>query len=189
MAKFATAALGSAAPLPTSLFIDPIVAARTVFNDERTHRLSCFQHWGDPDDYVCGIGMNPSGAAEDRSDPTFDAMCRRARAWGAGAHWQLNVMSIRGTYSADLAKAQSVSLPENDDWIRRVAPKARLVIVHWGNPGHDSGRGPKVERLLREVCDPAKVFCFGKNLNGAPTHSLYQRMDAPLLPFFPADSA
>jgi hypothetical protein len=93
-------------------------------------------------------------------------------------------MSIRGTYSADLSKAGVVNLPENDEWIRRIAAKARLVVVGWGNPGHKSGRGPEVAKILREVCDPSKVMCFGRNLNGSPVHPLYQRHDAPLFPFF-----
>lgn len=129
--------------------------------------------------------MNPSGAAEDVSDNTVDGMCKRARDyWGVGAYYQLNVMSIRGTYSDDLAKVSVVNLPENDDWIRRIASKARLVVVSWGNPGHKSGRGIEVANILREVCDPAKVVCFGRNKNGSPVHPLYQRLDAPLFPYF-----
>lgn len=183
--RYARAAIGTSAPLPSTL-VDPIVAERTIFNADRTHRFTLFRYWGPHiDDYACGISMNPSGAAEDVGDPTVDGMCKRAREhWGVGAYYQLNAMSIRGTYSADLAKAGLVNLPENDEWIRRIASRARLVVVSWGNPGHKSGRGPVVEKILREVCDPAKVFCFGKNKNGSPVHPLYQRLDAPLLPFF-----
>lgn len=180
----ATAAIGSSAP-PPQLSVDPIVAERTIFNSDRTHRMTLFRHWGNIDDFACGISMNPSGAAEDVGDPTVDGMCRRAREyWGVGAYYQLNVMSIRGTYSADLAKTAMVNLPENDDWIRKIASRARLVVVSWGNPGRNSGRGQAVEEILREVCDPTKVVCFGKNKNGSPVHPLYQRTDAPLLPYF-----
>jgi hypothetical protein len=112
-------------------------------------------------------------------------MARRAREyWGVGAYYQLNVMSIRGTYSADLAKSAIINLPENDEWIRRIAAKARFVVVSWGNPGHLSGRGPAVESILRKVCNPAKVLCFGRNKNGSPVHPLYQRLDTPLVPYF-----
>jgi hypothetical protein len=182
--RHATAEIGTSAPRP-SLSVDPIVAARTIFNSDRTHRLTLFRHWGDIDEFACGVCMNPSGAAEEVGDPTVDGMCRRAREhWHVGAYYQLNVLSIRGTYSADLAKAGLSNLPENDELIRRIASKARLVVVGWGNPGHKSGRGPQVEKILREVCDPARVVCFGKNKNGSPVHPLYQRLDAPLLPFF-----
>lgn len=182
--RHATAAIGSAAPKPQG-FVDQLVAERTVFSDDRTHRFTLFRYWGDPDDYVCGINMNPSGAAEIEGDATVDAMCRRAKdLWGAGAYWQLNCMSIRGTYSKDLDRSEVLNLPENDEWIRKIAPKARMVVVGWGNPGHRSGRGPEVERLLREVCDPSKVFCFGRNKNMSPVHPLFIRHDAPLQRFF-----
>lgn len=183
--KLATAAIGTSAPPPSHL-VDPLVAERTVFNADRTHRFTLFRHWGDIDDYACGISMNPSGAAEEDTDRTVEGMCRRAREhWGVGAYYQLNVMSIRGTYSKDLAKTEVVNLPDNDEWIRRIASKARIVVVSWGKPGQKSGRGAVVEKILREVCDPAKVVCFGRNMDGSPVHPLYQRTDAPLLPFFP----
>lgn len=180
----ATAAIGESAPMPSSM-VDPIVAERTIFNEDRTHRLTLFRYWGDVEDFAVGICMNPSGAAEEAGDQTVDGMSKRAREqWNVGAYYQLNVMSIRGTYSADLAKASVVNLQENDEWIRSIAPKARFVVVGWGNPGHKSGRGPEVEKILREVCEPEKVFCFGWNKNGSPVHPLYQKLDAPLLPYF-----
>ncbi|HEU4372894.1 MAG TPA: DUF1643 domain-containing protein [Telluria sp.] len=184
MSNSAIAALGSPAPLP-ALPVDPLIAKRTVFSNDRTHRFALFRYWGDPDDYACGIGMNPSGAAEDVGDPTVNGMvCRARKHWGAGAYFQLNVMSVRGTHSSDLAKTAVVNLRENDEWIRRIAAKARLVVVCWGNRGHASGRGPTVEAIVREVCDPKKVFCFGKNKNGSPVHPLYQLTDARLVPYF-----
>lgn len=184
VAKTATAAIGSSAPLP-GVMVDPLIAERTVFNTDRTHRFTLFRYWGNHDDFACGISMNPSGAAEDVGDPTVDGMARRAKEhWGVGAYYQLNVMSIRGTYSSDLAITAVINLPENDEWIRRIAAKARFVVVSWGNPGHASGRGPAVEAILRKVCGPEKVLCFGKNKNGSPVHPLYQRRDAPLIPYF-----
>lgn len=182
--KHATAAIGSAAP-PPGANIDPLVLERTRFNADRSHRFTLFRYWGDPDDYACGISMNPSGAAEDVGDATVDGMVKRARLyWGVGAYYQLNVMSIRGTYSKDLAGTAEVNLAENDVWIREIAAKAKLVVVSWGVPGQKSGRGAAVTRILREVCEPGKVFCFGLNKDGSPIHPLYQRLDAPLLPFF-----
>lgn len=182
--KRATASIGEAAPLPSPL-VDPIIAERTIFSADRTHRVTLFRYWDNIDVYALGICMNPSGAAEEVGDNTVDGMVKRARDhWGVGAYFQMNVMTIRGTYSSELAKAGQVNVPENDEWIKRLAPKARMVVVGWGNPGHKSGRGPVVAQLLREICDPSKVVCFGKNKNGSPVHPLYQRLDAPLLPFF-----
>lgn len=176
--------MGQAASLP-GLFVDPLVLERTVFNSDRTHRFTWFRHWGNPDDYVAGICMNPSGASEDKTDRTVEKMVKFSRElWGAGAYYQLNAMSIRGTYSDELAGVTQVSLPENDEWIRRITPRARFVVVGWGNPAEENGRGREVAKILREVCDPAKVFCFGINQNGSPKHPLYQGFKTPLTPFF-----
>lgn len=184
MSNYATAAIGSPAPMPT-LSVDPLIAKRTVFSADRTHRFTLFRYWGNPDDYACGISMNPSGAAEGVGDRTVNGMVRRAQEqWGVGAYYQLNVMSIRGTYSSGLATTAVVNHKDNDEWIRRISARARIVVVSWGNPGHRSGRGLVVETILREVCDPEKVFCFGKNNNGSPVHPLYQKLDAPLVPYF-----
>lgn len=129
--------------------------------------------------------MNPSSATEEASDPTVDGMVRRAQKhWGVGAYYQLNVMSIRGTCSSDLTTTAVVNLPDIDEWIERIAAGAQIVVVSWGNPGRKSGRGAAVEDILRKVCEPSKVFCFGKNKNGAPVHPLFQRHDATLLPYF-----
>jgi hypothetical protein len=110
--KTATAAIGSSAPPPKEP-VDPLIAERTVFNADRTHRFTLFRYWGNPDDYACGISMNPSGAAEEVGDRTVDGMARRAREhWGVGAYYQLNVMSIRGTDSSGLSKTSVINLPE-----------------------------------------------------------------------------
>ena len=191
MKNHAKADLGSAAPLPVG-DVDPIIVSRTVFSEDRTHRFTLFRYWRDAagnmpnlEDYVCGICMNPSGAAEKKGDPTVDGMVLRAQeVWGTGCYYQLNVISLRGTDSKKLKDAPVLSLPENDEWIAQIAAKARFVVVGWGNPGHDSGRGPAVAKILREVCDPAKVLCFGINKSGAPVHPLYKKRHAPLLPYF-----
>lgn len=184
----ATAALGEAAAPDNELLTDRLALERTVFSEDRTHRFTLFRHWGDPDDYAAAICMNPSGATAYVAARTVSRVATFARTrWGVGAFYMLNALSIRGTYSTDLNKATEVNRPENDEWIRRICANARLVVVAWGNPGADFGRDKAVEKILLEVCGPEKVFCFGRNkTTGAPVHPLYQRSDAPLLPYFAA---
>ncbi len=86
MGKTATAAIGSSAP-QSKQSVDPLIAERTVFSADRTHRFTLFRYWGNHEDFACGISMNPSGAAEDVGDPTVDGMVRRAREyWSVGAY-------------------------------------------------------------------------------------------------------
>jgi hypothetical protein len=129
--------------------------------------------------------MNPSRADEIFGDSTVDRMVIRARDhWSVGGYYQLNALSIRLTASTRLKDFPCVNLPENDEWIRKIVPAARFVVVCWGNPGHKHGRGAEVERLLREVCSLNKVLCFGKNINGSPIHPLYLAYQTPLVPYF-----
>ncbi|HEV8073411.1 MAG TPA: DUF1643 domain-containing protein, partial [Opitutaceae bacterium] len=58
------------------------------------------------------------------------------------------------------------------------------VIVAWGKPGGDFNRGIEVEAILREACAPNIVFCFGRNLEGTPTHPLYQPYAKKLVGYF-----
>ena len=184
MAKLQTAALGALPPAPDELFLDPLVVERTRFNEDRTHRFTLFRHWGDPAHYLAVVGMNPSGADEARGDNTVEKCAGFARRWGFGALYMLNAMSVRLTDSSALGTAPCVNLPENDVWLRKVLSGAGLVLVAWGNPAANFGRGPAIEAILRECCPAERVRCFGRNKNGSPVHPLYQRNDAPTIPYF-----
>lgn len=102
-----------------------------------------------------------STALQQQASETLWIACSRVDFGGFKKQYEATppstLFTYRGTYSKDLAKAGLVNLPENDEWIRRIASKARIVVVSWGNPGHKSGRGTAVEKILREVCDPSRV--------------------------------
>ena len=96
----------------------------------------------------------------------------------------LNSMSIRLTDSQKLPAPELASLPENDVWIRSIMRDAALVVVCWGVPGHENGRGKAVEAILREECDLSKVMCFGFTKGGVPKHPLLLAYNTPLVPYF-----
>jgi len=192
-AKYQTASQ-TALPPPDALFdtIDPLVRARTRFNAARTHRYTLFRHWGDPEDHIAFVGMNPSGADEAALDRTVAKCERLARKWDwngrkFGAFYMLNAFGLRATQSQELYEVEDPVGEENDRWIREIAGSARLVVVAWGKPGATLGRGTVVTGLLRAACHAANVRCFGLNLDGTPKHPLYQtesKTTADLLPFF-----
>ncbi len=161
-----------------------MVVERTRFNRDRSHRFTLFRHWGNPDNYLAVIGMNPSGADEATGDRTVNRCCGFAQRWGFGALYMLNAMSVRLTASGQLHRVPAVNLPENDKWIREVARTAGRVLVAWGNPAANFQRALAVETILRSECDQRLVVCFGKNQNGSPVHPLYQKNEAPVIPYF-----
>jgi len=178
--RLQTASQGSLPPRPVLARIDRLVRERTRFNAGRTHRYTLFRHWGDHDDYVAFLGMNPSGADEAALDRTVAKCERFAKKWTwngrpFGAFYMLNAFGLRATMSAEIFEAKDPVGRENDRWIREIAGRARLVVASWGNPGSSLGRGEALTALLREICDPANVRCFGVNKGGAPRHPLYER--------------
>ena len=189
--KFQTASQASLPPLQNRLGgVDPLVSERTRFNGTRTHRYTLFRHWGDPDDYIAFVGMNPSGADEASVDRTVAKCERLARKWEwkgrpFGAFYMLNTFGLRATKSAELYQVADPVGPENDRWIREIAAGARLVVVAWGKPGATLGRGTLVTALLREACHSENVRCFAFNLDGTPAHPLYQRESRTTADLFP----
>jgi hypothetical protein len=157
--------------LPSAL-ADPLVLSRTRFSPDRRYRYTLFRHWGDPDNYVAFVGMNPSGADEHATDRTVDKCCRFACSWGFGALYMLNAFALRATNSDELYQVEDPVGPENDRWIGAIARNANCVVAAWGRPGAEFGRDARVRQLL---LGPKWVWCFGLNQNGTPLHPLYQR--------------
>lgn len=191
--KFQTASQGALPPPPEFLFdVDPLMRERTRFNATRTHRYTLFRHWGDPENYMAFLCMNPSGADEVALDRTVGKCDRLARKWAwkgrpFDAFYMLNSFALRATKSAELYQVADPVGPENDRWIREVVAGARLVVSAWGKPGASLGRGVLLTDLLREACEPENVRCFAFNADGSPVHPLYQsesKTTAELLPFF-----
>ena len=182
--RLQTASQDSLPPLEECLFKDPLVVANTRFNPGRTHRYTLFRYWGDPAHYCAFVGMNPSGADEVSVDRTVMKCCNFSARWGFGALYMLNAFALRATNSEELYLHSDPVGPENDRWIREIAGAAARIVVAWGKPGGEFGRGKQVEAIVREACQPEWVFCFGRNRDGTPTHPLYQPNDKQLLPYF-----
>lgn len=168
---------------------DALDAERTRFSEDRRHRFTLFRNFQvrdparDPEHYIAFIGMNPSSATEAYEDATVARCIDFAFRWGYGGFYMLNALSLRATASRELQEF-APNLPENDAWIRRVTAGAARVVVAWGAPGHRGGRSAILESILRASCGPEKVFCFGRNKDGSPTHPLYQRRDVTLVRYF-----
>ena len=99
----------------------------------------------------------------------------------------LNAFALRATKPKELFEASDPVGPQNDDWIRKIASGAALVVVGWGTPGSLMDRGARVAEILRECCHPDNVRCFKFNKDGTPIHPLYQSESIEadhLLPFF-----
>jgi hypothetical protein len=167
----------------------PDVASAAAFSPCRRWRWWLIRRWdGAPMEAPgCGvvIGMNPSTADETADDPTVAGVMWRARhLWGLPGLIMLNIFAYRATDKARLLEVEDPVGAENDAAILRFCCGAPLVVAAWGQPPRPlSARGPAVAAML--AAEGVPLLCFGRNADGSPKHPLYQRKDAPLLPFAP----
>lgn len=118
---------------------------------------------------VLFIMLNPSTADAETDDPTIRRCLGFARRWGYRRLDVANLYAWRATDPARLHDAADPVGPENDQWIARLACRARLVIVAWGANLH-----PQPRRVGR-VCDlldhyRRPVRCLGLTQHGHPRH-------------------
>lgn len=85
--------------------------------------------------------------------PTVDGMVRRVREyWGVGPYYQLNVMSIRGTYSSGLASTAVVNSLKTMTGFGDSRPEPDLLWLAGEIPAKIRPRTCSGDDLARGVC-------------------------------------
>jgi len=169
------------------LKLDADIVSAAAFSECRRWRWWLERRWDGRPLATAGfgvvIGMNPSTADLEVDDPTVAGCVWRARYhWGLPALVMLNAFAYRATDKKRLLEMEDPVGAENDATIAHYARSAAVVVVAWGQPPKPlAGRGAAVAALLRGM--GVQPLCFGVNGDGSPKHPLYQRRDAPLLPY------
>lgn len=117
------------------------------------------------------IGLNPSTADAEINDRTVCRWICFAKSWGCGSMFALNAFAFRATVRREMMAAPDPVGPENDAWIRRIAPKGDPVVCCWGNDGMHLGRDAEVMRLLSELS--VTPYALRVTKTGQPSHVLY----------------
>lgn len=162
------------------------VRGDAVFVGDRQEYRPLLRRWtGEtlPDRFAMFIGMNPSTAGADVSDPTV------VREWGFTVregftgYVKCNIADYRATHPEDLLKPGVVtSSPANLPTILEWAARASLIIVCHGKVNRalvDDCR--RVSAALRAAGLPLK--CFGRNADLSPRHPLYLPASTGLLDY------
>lgn len=139
-----------------------------VFSSDRQYRYALHRKWWENDLSVVFIGLNPSTAAENRNDHTISKLMQYSKLWGYGSMYVVNLFAKVSTDPNGIYECDNPVGTKNDDWIRRVTNNAVMTIAMWGNQGNYLKRNEAVLNLLGD----RTVYCFGKNLDGSPTHPL-----------------
>lgn len=156
------------------LFTPSAAEPRTwaTFRDDaagRRHRLVLGRQWSDAPPLVV-IGMNPSFADAERSDPTVTRCVRRAERMGAGGLRMLNADTLVTPYPDVIFALPPVErcLPINDYVIQRECLGALMVIAAWGGDRRQAERTAHVRRKLADAGIP--LFALGFTKHGHPRH-------------------
>ncbi len=154
-------------------------SSKAIFNTSKRYRYVLTREWTEGKGAVAFIGLNPSTATHEVSDPTVTRCVNYAKRWGFKEMIMLNIFALRSTDPKELYKAREPIGRENNDYIESYTEEAKLVIAGWGNHGDHRTRGREVSKIIKDL----NVKCFGINKSGHPVHPLYQRNDARLIDF------
>jgi hypothetical protein len=138
------------------------------FSECRRWRYALWRYWGDRDNLVAFVGLNPSTADESRNDPTVTRCINYAKAWGFGGMYMLNAFAWRDTDPRGMKMQPDPVGPGNDAALRMYGQRARLVVGAWGNHGTHLGRAAAIPGVIGRP-----IHCLTVTSTGQPGHPLY----------------
>lgn len=132
---------------------------------------------------VLFVGMNPSVASAEMSDPTCHRELTFAHDWGFTRYLKGNVLDWRATSPGDIPHDPALARsPANLPALLDMAGEAELIVLAYGRlHKRYAGMVNETVTALRGTGRPLR--CLGLNKDGSPKHPLYLRKDAALIPF------
>lgn len=153
-----------------------------AFSDDRRYRYVLWRCWGDSSSrYLMVVGLNPSTADETQDDPTIRRCVRFARDWGFGALCMTNLFAFRATDPAVMKAEVDPEGPDNDEWLKRLATGAGLVLAAWGVHGMYMGQSGWAIGTFRDM--GVQLHALGTTKDGHPRHPLYMPKAAQPQPY------
>ena len=119
------------------------------------------------------IGLNPSTADEEYSDPTVKRCVKIARDLNFQRFVMLNLFAYRSTDPKNLRFVGDPIGPDNDAWILQEASAATMVVAAWGTNGQYRQRDEEVLDLLQGI----PLYKLALTQYGFPHHPLYLKDD------------
>ena len=164
---------------------DGVIGGAT-FSECGRYRQALTRDWtpeGQAARAVLFIGMNPSVAGAEVSDPTCHRELMFARDWGFTRYLKGNMLDWRATSPKDIPPDPDTACsPANIPALVDMATEAELVVMAYGKL-HKRYQ-PIVHRIIGEMQTLSKpVNCLGLNKDGSAKHPLYLRKDTKLMTF------
>lgn len=162
------------------------VTGGAAFSECGRYRQALTRDWtplGAAPRAVLFVGMNPSVASAEYSDPTCHRELVFARDWGFTRYLKGNVLDWRATSPKDIpADADLACSPHNIPALVDMAREAEIAVMAYGRL-HPRFR-PVVDAVVAAVAGTGKPLkCLGLNQDGSAKHPLYLRKDTALMDF------
>lgn len=155
--------------------------SEAYFSPDRKFRYWLLRVWDDGLPIMANIGANPSTADELQNDPTIRKDIGFATRLGYGGLLKLNVGGYRATDPRRWWNAADPFGPENSvEHFRKYLAQfdAKKIVVAWGRCiGRFRYRGVAITSGIPDL------WCFGKNPDGSPRHTLMLPYKTQLQPF------
>ena len=133
------------------------------FSNDKKHRYKLSRHWDLNKPQILYIMLNPSIGNESIDDPTIRRLLSFTRKFDYGGFFVGNLF----TYITPNPKTLDTSIGltnKNLNILHNLVSKVDKVVYAWGNSIEEPNEFKKF------ISGP---MCFGKNLNGTPSHPLY----------------
>ena len=162
------------------------VTGTARFSDCGRYRQALTRDWtpeGGAPRAILFIGMNPSVAAAEVSDPTCHRELIFAQDWGFTRYLKGNVLDWRATSPKDIpADPDTACSAANIPTLVEMAAEAEVIVMAYGKL--HKRFAPLTETVIRAMADTGKPLrCLGLNKDGSAKHPLYLRKDTPLMDF------
>lgn len=133
------------------------------FSNDKKHRYRLSRHWDLNKPQLLYIMLNPSIGNESIDDPTIKRLLSFTRKFDYGGFFVGNLY----TYITPNPKTLDTSIGltnKNLNILSNLVSKVDKVVYAWGNSIEEPNEFKKF------ISGP---MCFGKNLDGTPSHPLY----------------
>lgn len=162
------------------------VSGEAAFSPCGRYRQTLIRDWtpqGATPRAVLFVGMNPSVAAAEVSDPTCHRELTFARDWGFTRYLKGNVLDWRATSPGDIPHdpdeaRSSANIPALLD----MAAEAEVVVMAFGKL-HKRFAPLVAETVAALAASGRPLKCLGLNQDGSAKHPLYLRKDTKLRDF------
>jgi hypothetical protein len=164
-----------------------------LFSEDERHRYALWRTWCVSRGrlrLLAVVGLNPSTATHEVSDPTVTRVTKRAGQLGFDGLIMLNLGSLRSTDPRGILEDEGWSGGElHDQVLVDAASNAGMVLAAWGGPYQPRKLGRLVEERARKVAamlgEHGTLHALAVTKSGVPRHPLYLGYEVQPMPWSP----